>query len=125
MIEGRFLSDEFPSDAQNFILNEAAIKATGLDSPVGKRFRLLDKTGKITGVIRDFHFVPLHDEIEPLVLHLMPYQYWMYRNYVFVRISADNISQNIASIEKMWDKAIPEYPFEFHFLDDTIDQKYR
>jgi hypothetical protein len=125
MIEGRFLSDEFPSDAQNFILNEAAIKATGLDSPVEKRFRLLDKTGKITGVIRDFHFAPLHDEIEPLVLHLMPYQYWMYRNYVFVRISADNISQNIASIEKMWDKAIPEYPFEFHFLDDTIDQKYR
>jgi cell division protein FtsX len=125
MIEGRFLSDEFPSDAQNFILNEAAIKATGLDSPVGKRFRLLDKTGKITGVIRDFHFAPLHDEIEPLVLHLMPYQYWMYRNYVFVRISADNISQNIASIEKMWERAIPEYPFEFHFLDDTIDQKYR
>jgi cell division protein FtsX len=125
MIEGRFLSDEFPSDAQNFILNEAAIKATGLDSPVGKRFRLLDKTGKITGVIRDFHFAPLHDEIEPLVLHLMPYQYWMYRNYVFVRINADNISQNIASIEKMWDRAIPEYPFEFHFLDDTIDQKYR
>lgn len=125
MIEGRFLSDEFPSDAQNFILNEAAIKATGLDSPVGKRFHLLDKTGKITGVIRDFHFAPLHDEIEPLVLHLMPYQYWMYRNYVFVRISADNISQNIASIEKMWDRAIPEYPFEFHFLDDTIDQKYR
>ncbi len=125
MIEGRFLSDEFPSDAQNFILNEAAIKATGLDSPVGKRFRLLDKTGKITGVIRDFHFAPLHDEIEPLVLHLMPYQYWMYRNYVFVRISADNISQNIASIEKMWDRAIPEYPFEFHFLDDTIDQMYR
>ncbi len=125
MIEGRFLSDEFPSDAQNFILNEAAIKATGLDSPVGKRFRLLDKTGKITGVIRDFHFAPLHDEIEPLVLHLMPYQYWMYRNYVFVRISADNISQNIASIEKMWNRAIPEYPFEFHFLDDTIDQKYR
>ena len=125
MIEGRFLSDEFPSDAQNFILNEAAIKATGLDSPVGKRFRLLDKTGKITGVIRDFHFAPLHNEIEPLVLHLMPYQYWMYRNYVFVRISADNISQNIASIEKMWDRAIPEYPFEFHFLDDTIDQKYR
>lgn len=125
MIEGRFLSDEFPSDSQNFILNEAAIKATGLESPVGKRFRLLDKEGKITGVIKDFHFAPLHEEIKPLVLHMMPYQYWMYQNYVFVRISADNISRTIGSIEKMWDSAIPEYPFEFHFLDDTIDARYR
>ena len=125
MTEGRFLSDEYPSDSQNFILNEAAVKATGLESPVRKRFRLLDKTGKIIGVIKDFHFAPLHDEIEPLVLHLMPYQYWMYQNYVFVRLSSDNISQTIASLKKMWDRAIPEYPFEFHFLDDTIDARYR
>jgi len=75
-------------------------------------------------VIKDFHFAPLHNEIKPLVLHLMPYQYWMYRNYVFARISADNISRTIASIKKTWDRAIPEYPFEFHFLDDTIDAKY-
>jgi ABC-type antimicrobial peptide transport system permease subunit len=125
MKEGRLLSDEFPSDSQNFILNEAAVKATGIESPVGKRFRLLDKTGIITGVIRDFHFAPLHREIEPLVIHKMPYQYWMYRNYVFIRISAENITQAIASIENMWDQAIPEYPFEFQFLDDTIDARYR
>ena len=125
MIEGRFLSDEFISDTQNFILNEAAVIATGLESPVGKRFRLLDKTGIITGVIKDFHFAPLHDEIEPMVLHLMPYQYWMYRNYVFVRISTENISRTIASIEKIWERAIPEYPFEFQFLDNTIDAEYR
>ncbi len=125
IIEGRFLSDEFPSDSQNFILNEAAVKATGIKSPVGKRFRLLDKTGIITGVIKDFHFAPLHREIEPLVIHMMPYQYWMYRNYVFIRISADNITQAIASIENMWDRAIPEYPFEFQFLDVTIDARYR
>jgi ABC-type antimicrobial peptide transport system permease subunit len=125
MIEGRFLSEEFPSDSQNFILNEAAVKAAGLESPVGKRFRLLDKTGIITGVIKDFHFAPLHNKIEPLVIHKMPYQYWMYRNFVFIRISADNITQAIASIENMWDRAIPEYPFEFQFLDDTIDARYR
>jgi putative ABC transport system permease protein len=124
-IEGRFLSDEFPSDSQNFILNEAAIKATGLESPVGTKFRLLDKTGIITGVIKDFHFATLHNEIGPLVLHLMPYQYWMYRNYVFVRISSDNVSQTMTSIKKMWDRAIPEYPFEFHFLDSTIESRYR
>jgi putative ABC transport system permease protein len=125
MVEGRFLSDAFSSDSQNFVLNEAAVNATGLDSPLGKRFQLLDKTGIIIGVIEDFHFAPLHKKIEPLVLHLMPYQYWMYRNYVFARIKTDNISRTIASIESIWDKVIPEYPFEFHFLDDTIEARYR
>jgi putative ABC transport system permease protein len=74
MVEGRFLSDAFSSDSQNFVLNEAAVNATGLDSPLGKRFQLLDKTGIIIGVIKDFHFAPLHKKIDPLVLHLMPYQ---------------------------------------------------
>lgn len=124
-IEGRFLSEKFPSDSQNFILNEAAVKATGLESPVGTKFRLLDRTGIIAGVIKDFHFATLHKEIEPLIIHMMPYQYWMYRNYVFVRIRSDNVSQTMASIKKMWDRAIPEYPFEFHFLDDTIETRYR
>lgn len=125
MTKGRFLSDEFPSDSQNFILNEAAVKATGLKSPVGKRFRLLAKTGRIIGVIKDFHFAPLQYEIEPLVLHLMPYQYWMYQNYVFIRLRSDNVPQTMASLKKIWDRAIPEYPFEFHFLDETIDARYR
>jgi putative ABC transport system permease protein len=125
MAEGRFLSDEFPSDSHNFILNEAAVGATGLESPLGKRFMLLDKTGEITGVVKNFHFAPLRSEIEPLVLHLMPYQYWMYQNYVFVRISSDNVSQTLASMKKTWDRAIPEYPFEFNFLDETIDSMYR
>jgi putative ABC transport system permease protein len=125
MIEGRFLSDEFPTDSENFVLNEAAVKTTGLESPVGKRFRLLKKTGKIIGVIKNFHFAPLHNEIEPLVIHLMPYQYWMYRNYVFIRISSENVPQTIASTKKMWARAIPEYPFEFNFLDTTIDARYR
>jgi putative ABC transport system permease protein len=125
MADGRFFSEEFPSDSNNFVLNEAAVKATGLEAPVGKRFTLLDKTGIITGVIKDFHFAPLHNEIEPMVLHMMPYQYWMYRNYVFARIRTDNTVQTITSIKEAWDRAIPEYPFEFHFLDDTIDAKYR
>jgi putative ABC transport system permease protein len=49
----------------------------------------------------------------------------MYSNYVFARIKTDNISRTIASIESIWDKVIPEYPFEFHFLDDTIEARYR
>ena len=101
MAAGRFFSEEFQSDSNNFVLNETAIKAMGLDSPLGKRFRLLDKTGEIIGIIKDFHFASLHEEIKPLILHKMPYQYWMYRNYVIARVNSNNISHTIASMEKI------------------------
>jgi putative ABC transport system permease protein len=125
LIEGRFFSDELTTDSNNFVLNETAAKTIGLASPVGSKFRLLDKEGTIIGVVKDFHFASLHKEINPLILHLMPYQYWMYRNYVFARVRADDISRTLASIKEKWDQVIPEYPFEFHFLDETIDSRYR
>ena len=125
LMDGRFLSEEFVSDSSNFILNEAAVKVAGLESPVGKRFQLLDKSGVVAGVIKDFHFTSLHNRIEPLILHLMPYQYWMYRNYVFVRIRADKAPQTLASLKQTWNRIIPEFPFEFTFIDETIDTRYR
>jgi putative ABC transport system permease protein len=54
----------------------------------------------------------------------MPYQFWMYRNYVFTRISSENVPQTLASLKKVWNKIIPDYPFEFQFIDETIGSKY-
>ena len=125
LTEGRVFSEEFVSDSNNFVLNETALKATGLETPIGGRFRLLDKSGEIIGIVKDFHFAGLHNKIEPLALHLMPYQYWMYLHYVFIRVNSDNLPDTLASIEGKWNRVIPEYPFEFNFLDKTIDNLYR
>jgi len=125
LTEGRFFTEELKTDSDNFVLNEIAAKAIGADAPIGKKFRLLNKEGVIIGVVKDFHFTSLHKEISPLIMHMMPYQYWMYRNYVFVRLRSENIGATLAAIKDKWDKVIPEYPFEFYFLDKTIDNRYR
>ncbi len=124
LIEGRFFSDDLLSDNQNFVLNEAAVKATKLQSPVGERFRLLERTGQIVGVVKDFHFDSLHTEIGPLVLQMMPYSYWAYQHLVFVRIKSSGVRKTLASIERLWDKHVPEYPFEFHFIDSSMETLY-
>jgi putative ABC transport system permease protein len=123
--EGRFFSDQVRSDTNGFVLNEKAVKAIGLEEPLGKPFRLLDKSGTIIGVVKDFHFASLHTEIKPLVLHAMPYQYWMYRNYVLLRLKPENLEKTMASLEDTWNRVIPEYPFEFHFLDLAVADAYR
>ena len=124
LIKGRFFSEDLLSDKQNFVLNEAAVKATKLQSPIGERFRLLDKTGQIIGVVKDFHFDSLHNEIGPLALHMMPYSYWAYEHIIFVRIKSSEVRKTLTSIEKLWNKHVPEYPFEFHFMDSSMEALY-
>lgn len=124
MVGGRFLSDETGSETQGFVLNQAAVRVIGLEEPLGKPFRLLDKSGVIIGVIRDFHYASLRTEINPLVLHAMPYQYWSYRNFVLLRLKPGNLEKTLASLEETWDRVIPEYPFEFQFLDQDVAEAY-
>jgi putative ABC transport system permease protein len=122
MAEGRFFSKEFESDrAESFILNEAAIKAIGMDSPVGKRFSAFGKDGRIIGVIKNFNYKSLHSEIEPLILTMDPKRLY----YGCIRISSENIKETIYTLEKTWNKFSSGFPFDYTFLDDRIDSLYR
>ena len=120
MSQGRFFSREYPTDSLAFVLNEAAIKAIGMESPVGKRFRASGKEGSIIGIIKDFNYKSLHTEIEPLILMMDPRAY-----YACVRINADKISAAIKSLEGTWNKLVPGFPFEYSFLDGRINNLYR
>ena len=124
IINGRNFSRTFSADTLNFILNEAAVRATGLDSPLGKQLTLLYRTGVIIGIVKDFHTFSLRNEIEPVILRMTPPRFWQ---FVFVRLRANqpNISKTIQFLEDKWMTYAPQYPFEYEFLDETIDRLYR
>lgn len=125
MKEGVFFSQDTNADSLDFILNETAVKATGLESPLGERFRLGDRTGKIIGIIEDFHFSSLHTRIAPLILVKMPHSSWQYSHFVYARIKAEGVQDTLAQMKQTWDRVVPEYPFVFRFLDDRIGELYR
>jgi putative ABC transport system permease protein len=120
MAQGRNFSREVISDASNFILNETAIKEMGLNDPVGKRFSMWGMEGKIIGVVKDFNFRPLRTEIKPLILtpEAMPY------TYLIIRIPFENYASAIKYLEGVWNRVNPEYPFDYHFLDEDFDRLY-
>jgi putative ABC transport system permease protein len=120
MAEGRFFSEEFSQDGQNFILNETAIKATGLESPLGKKFQVFDIEGTIIGVVKDFHFRSLHMDVQPLLLTWRP----DWHDFMAVKIAAENTPETLAAVETVFKRMSPKFPFEFHFLDDTLDMMY-
>jgi len=121
MVQGRFFSRDHPSDNKAFVLNEAAVKATGMESPLGKGFRAFGIEGPIIGVIKDFHYKSLHTKIEPLILLIAPQAYY----HATVRVNGENLKSALASVEESWKKFAPGFPFEFSFLDDRIDNLYR
>jgi putative ABC transport system permease protein len=123
--QGRDFSRDFPSDARGaFLINESAQKALGWDDPVGREFSHNQRnkaTGKIVGVLKDFHMHSLHLPIMPLYVFLDPAR----TNRISIKIRGGNISETLAFVRKTWERFAPEYPFEFSFFDEIFDRAYR
>ncbi|MCX6584765.1 MAG: ABC transporter permease [Candidatus Aminicenantes bacterium] len=121
MAEGRSFSKEFSTDTSAFILNETAVKATGLKAPVGKRFRIDGRDGLIIGVVKDYHHSSLHGKIMPVVLMLF-YE----EAYASIRINPVNVPETIRFLEKAWSKINwSPYPFTYTFASETIRDLYK
>jgi putative ABC transport system permease protein len=120
MAEGRFFSRDFPTDEREaVVINEAVIRAIGMKDPVGKWF--LNPEIKIIGVIKDFNLRTLHHKVAPLAIGMSESDL----NHLFVKIAAENISGTISLLESSWNSLIPEYPFDFIFLDEHLEELYR
>jgi putative ABC transport system permease protein len=115
--EGRnFSQDVTPGGRQMIIINETAVKEFGIEDPVGKAINGV----LIKGIVKDFYFLSLHREIEPLALIYNPPAC----NIANVRISSGNISETISYIENTWREFSPDFPFENNFYDESFDSLY-
>jgi putative ABC transport system permease protein len=123
IVQGRGFSEEYPTDSQNYILNETAAAITGLDSPVGKRFSVWEDEGQIIGIVRDFHSQSLHSEIGPVIFTLS--QRHGSHQYVFVKLRPDGVTGALRFLEEKAGEFAPNSIFEYQFLDDVFDGQYR
>ncbi|WP_190810264.1 ABC transporter permease [Flagellimonas sp. S3867] len=103
-------------DSVGVIFNETAIKAMGLEDPIGK---IVEQRIEIVGVVKDFHFKSLHDKVEPLFMAIMPQI-----NKVMVRIEAGKERDAIEEINGLYQAFNPGFQFEYEFLDDNYKALY-
>jgi ABC-type antimicrobial peptide transport system permease subunit len=113
--------DGTPADSTHFILNETAVKQSGIQNPIGKRLKFHETEGQIIGVVKDFVTGSARETITPLVLYSWP----QYSGMVQVKTRGTDASKALAAAEKIWKKENPDYPFEYRFLDETYDRMYR
>ncbi len=120
IVEGRAFSEDFATDEkEGYIINEAAARALGWKTSVGKEF----DEGKVIGVVKDFHIQKFDLAIEPLYMRIRPE--WA-KNFgeVIMSISTDNFEQTKKYITSVINEAAPLVPFDVTFFDDTYAQLY-
>ncbi len=122
VVAGRNFSKSIPTDdSLAFIINETAATEYGLNSSheaIGKDFSYGGVNGKVVGLVKDFHFESLHQNIIPIVFHQGGY------NVISVKIAGSNLQAGLEQIEKVWKEFIPNRPFEYRFLDERYQQLY-
>ena len=120
--EGRDFSKDFGTDSASFILNETAVKKIGFQNPVGQTVTWGNRPGKIIGVLQDFHFNSMHQDIEPLIIRLDENWTW---GTILVRTKAGKTKEAIAGLEKICKSLNPKFPFTYQFSDQEYDKLYR
>ena len=121
---GRSFSREFPNDStQAVVLNQQAVELLGLENPIGQQvhFFELDGPRTIVGVVEDFNYTTLHQEIGPAVV-MLPF---IDLEYMYVRFSPGNPRTQIALLEDTWQQVSADTPLEWKFLDANLERLYQ
>ena len=125
--EGRDFSEEYPGDiltdtATNFIVNQTLADLIGKDEIVGMPLTFMGLSGQIVGLMEDYNFKALSNEIEPMALAPLPATYLQ---NMTVRLSPENPGGGLDFLEKKWEELLPQYPFEYTYVDEAISNMYR
>ena len=119
--EGRNFSRDVPSDSTAILINEAAARVLGWENPVGEEITqgATDYKLKVIGVVENFNFESLKDEIRPLIIGLRTTG-----SKMAVRIDGGEIPATLDMLEKEWKATAPDEPFEYAFLDDNFNELF-
>jgi len=124
MLEGRGFSRAFTSDpGKAYVINEAAARLMGLDSPVGRRLSVFRKEGVIIGVVKNFNFRPLRHKIDPIVLGMDP-EWLPNMAAVFIRLAPGRLADSVPLVDSTFRKLFPGTPLASHFPDEMTGRHY-
>ena len=105
------------------ILNESAVRAFGYENPediLGASFEQWGGNGRVIGVVRDFNYLSLHEDIGLLSLKMWPKQFMK----ITLQISESYLGETLGEIETKWTSLYPDIPFNYYFVDDNFKEQY-
>ncbi|MGD9138760.1 MAG: ABC transporter permease [Desulfobacterales bacterium] len=113
VVQGRSFARKF-GDIGRYIINQTAVEKLNWDHPIGKKLTIRGQTGVVVGIVKDFHFKDLLEEIYPTVLFLEP----NYLNYLYIKLADAPMSRVLNHLENSWRRFSPDIPLEYSMLTD-------
>ncbi|MTI21459.1 ABC transporter permease, partial [Fulvivirga sp. RKSG066] len=123
LVSGRNFDPEVLSDSSAIIVNEALIADMGWDTAQEYLNWEEDSVGqgaRIIGVAKDYHFLSLEREIEPMILTMKH----GYLTNMLIKLNAGNLAESVDRIKGVWNELSPEKPFDHTFLDEDVQKQY-
>jgi putative ABC transport system permease protein len=137
MVAGRMLQHHSSADSTRLVVNETLAREYGWEPEVAIGRSLPSQQlspFEIVGVMRDFHFASLREEIQPLVYTVNPSPFSQAISDIsvptsslrklMVRIDAADVPASIATLRQTWQSAAPDVPFDYYFLDEAVQAQY-
>jgi len=122
VLEGRAHSKDIATDrAGAILLNEEAAKVMGFENPIGQIVTAGPFTLRVIGVLKNFHFRPIHEKINPMIIASAPIR----GGFTMIKIHPDQMSETVGFVQRAWKRIYPVIPFDYHFLDEDYDRLYR
>lgn len=123
LVEGRSFNKELKTDSLGVVVNEAFVRANGLENPIGARVKAWNSEKQyrhIIGVVEDFNFRSLHSEVSPAIFIYNPWAKWFWT----VKIDPEHKKEAVEHARASWEEIEPNYPFGYMFLEDNLRDFY-
>ena len=122
LVQGRDFSVEYPSDSSAIILNQAAVKMMRFNDPLGQIVKYQGRPCKVVGVVQNFVWGSPYEPVKPAILGFI--KDWT--GSISLRLNPkQSVSKSLATIQEIYKKYNPEYPFEYKFADDRFNRKFK
>jgi putative ABC transport system permease protein len=127
LVSGRNFDSRIPSDSTGIIVNEALARDMRWKDPLSEHLNYQEDTlslgSKVLGVMKDYHFLSLESEIQPMFVTMSSAATGRLTT-LMIKLTPGNISQNLESVRKIWLQLNPDKPFEYTFLDQDVARQY-
>lgn len=118
--------DGRPSDSTAIVVNEALVKDMGWTDPLNEYLNWqedsLSQGSKVIGVVKNYHFLSLEQEIEPMFMGIG--KGLGYMQTILVKLAPGDIQKHLAQVKSTWQELYPDRPFQYSFVDEDIAQQY-
>jgi len=124
LLAGRDFTHDFGTDTASVLINEKMAHllgekdALGVSLPLGEGHNM-----KVIGIVKDFNFKDLRQEVQPLTMCLRPQEWPL--SYIFVKVKPGNLSHSMKEVEKIWKQVNPRAIVAASYLNENTQNEYK